>query len=209
MGKGEGRQCYAWSGRTDGSWVWGEGCSISPFLSLLKSFLVPGRPDPRDLLFPVSSTSLYFCRNGWRRQVCHSLKLRLKTQLSFRGNLATIMSLWPNGIQRLGHHQVRHPFILSKYSFVSAVVEPRMQCISVLWYIFWLLIEIGLQGVQHNVVPAMQTCILKYNETVLTWINIWHKMRRATNQRHKRSVQKQITTYYKLLFLRFIVISVF
>lgn len=46
----------------------------------------------------------HFCRNGWKKRVVsHSLKpvkLHLKTWVSFRGNLATIMSFRPEGIQR-------------------------------------------------------------------------------------------------------------
>lgn len=97
------------------------------------------------------------------------------------------MSLWPEG-----HYQVRRPSVITKHSFLSAVVEPSMHFISVLLYFDWLLFEVDLQVMHNNAAPAKCNAdfnILPNNKTVVTWVTI--------NAEEEYSKQSPQTSYYQ------------
>lgn len=80
------------------------------------------------------------------------------------------MSLWPEG-----HYQVRRPSVITKHSFLSAVVEPSMHFISELLYFDWLLFEVGLQVMHNNAAPAKCNTDINVqpnNKTVVTRVKI-------------------------------------
>lgn len=108
--------------------------------------------------------------------------------MSFRGNLAMVMSLWPEG-----HYQVRRPSVITKHSFLSAVVESSMHSISVLLYFDWLLFEVGLQVMHNNAAPAKCNAdfnVLPNNKTVVTQVEI-------NAEEEENSKQSTQTSYYQ------------
>lgn len=117
----------------------------------------------------------------------HAAYVQLKMHVSFRGNLAMVMSLWPEG-----HYQVRRPSVITKHSLSSAVVEPCMYFISVLLYFDWLLFEVGLQVMHNNAAPAKSNADINVqpnNKTVVKRVKI--------KAEEENSKQRPQTSYYQ------------
>lgn len=127
----------------------------------------------------------------------HAASIQLETRVSFRGNLAMVMSLWPEG-----HYQVIRPSVITKHSFLSAVVEPSMHFISVLLYFDWLLSKVGLQVMHNNAASAKCNAdfnVLPSNKTVVTRAKIIAEEEENSKQSPQTSYYQNISDKWNLM----------